>query len=85
MQARDYPLHRTATSRFLDLLYCQPNPLESEDAFEMFAHADLSRRTKADLKRELARLEHRLLFDNGPPSWLTERQGLLKDAISNAR
>ena len=65
----------------LDFLYEPPNPLVSLEQYEKFTHADLRRMSRALLKRELAKVRLRLIYDDNPPFWMIERLDAIRKAL----
>lgn len=67
--------------RRLGLLYKIPNPFTSLEQYQQFTHEDLRSMSRALLKRELAKIRLRLLYDDDPPSWLLKRFDIIREAL----
>jgi len=52
---------------------------------DRYFHADISEMNSAQLRRELARAQERLLHDERPHPWLLERIDRLQEALEHAQ
>jgi hypothetical protein len=68
----------------LGAIYRVPNPWDTAEQRERYEHADIPRRTRAELMRELERLRLRLLLDDAPDVWLFQRFEKLQRALGHA-
>jgi hypothetical protein len=57
----------------LDSIYRVPNPWDTAEQHERYEHADIPRRTRAELMREHERLRLRLLLDDAADVWMLQR------------
>lgn len=68
----------------LDSIYRVPDSWETLEQRDRYEHADIPRRTRAELMRELERLRLRLLLDDAPDVWLVQRLEKLRGAVGHA-
>lgn len=61
--------------------YAVPNPFTSLEQYYQFTHIDLREMTKPLLRRELAKIRLRLLYDDKPARWILDRLEKVREAL----
>ena len=70
-------------TQFLSQFYRVPDPMNTWEDWERYAHHDLPRMTGPQLLDERERISWRLRLDECPPPWLIERLARVSEAIDD--